>query len=222
MTNNKPNSAYPIQPLAVSAISIPTTQGKLDGDKQPLVNARDLHDFLGVGRDFSNWIKSRISEYQFTANLDYVEFTPKLAKTSFFGGRPKTEYHISLDMAKELAMVERNAKGRQARRYFIAMEKRAIADAKAAIADQSLWMIDDLQDAYLSKSPADAKLVRYYATGMLTHAEIGKLLGITASTVRYHLVKLGRLGLVQYPRPDDYTDSNNGQLALPLQEASHD
>ncbi|MBS9777187.1 MAG: antA/AntB antirepressor family protein [Gammaproteobacteria bacterium] len=206
----------PIQPLAVSAICIPTTNAELNGDNQPLVNARDLHDFLEVGRDYNTWIKSRISDYQFTENLDYMEFSPKLGKTPIFGGRPKKDYLITLDMAKELAMVERNDKGRQARRYFIEMEKRTLADTKQAIAEQQSWVIDDLQDAYLSVHPQHAKLVRYYATGMLSNSEIGTLLGINPSTVRYHLTKLNRLGLVKYPRPDDYAQSDNGQMALAL------
>lgn len=84
------------------------------------VNARELHTFLGVGRDFTNWVKDRIEKYGFVDGLDY---SPILAKTSE-GGRPKIEYHISLDMAKELSMVENNEKGQEARRYFIECERK--------------------------------------------------------------------------------------------------
>ncbi|HCU0428874.1 antA/AntB antirepressor family protein [Serratia marcescens] len=100
---------------------VPVFDGTISNEPALLCNARDLHKFLEVGRDFSNWIRERISEYGFIANLDYTEFSPNSAKT---GGRRRKEYHLTLDTAKELAMVERNEKGRQVRRYFIECEKR--------------------------------------------------------------------------------------------------
>ncbi|BCR26646.1 antA/AntB antirepressor family protein [Aquipseudomonas alcaligenes] len=99
---------------------IPVFNGELDGRAQQLCDARDLHTFLGVGRDFSNWIKGRIEQYGFVEGED---FSPILAKST--GGRPGMEYHLTLDTAKELAMVENNDQGRQVRRYFIAMERQA-------------------------------------------------------------------------------------------------
>lgn len=96
-----------------------------DNDTQ-LCNARDLHSTLGVGRDFSNWIKGRIEEYSFLAGSDYVTVevlsSPKSASAK---ARKQTiiEYHLTLDMAKELAMVENNEQGRMVRRYFIQAEK---------------------------------------------------------------------------------------------------
>ncbi|WP_375627571.1 MULTISPECIES: antA/AntB antirepressor family protein [unclassified Bartonella] len=86
------------------------------------VNARELHTFLEVNIRFNDWISRRIEEYSFQKNQDFVSFTQKRVKPK--GGRPSTEYHITLDMAKELSMVERNEKGRQARRYFIECEKK--------------------------------------------------------------------------------------------------
>lgn len=85
------------------------------------VNARDLHAFLEVGRDFSNWIKSRIEDYGFVEEEDY---SPILANRSDdLPGKPRIEYRLTLDMAKELAMVERTAKGREVRQYFIECEQ---------------------------------------------------------------------------------------------------
>lgn len=83
-----------------------------------IVSGKELHAFLEVGRDFSNWIKQRIERYEFVEGED---FTPILAKSS--GGRPGRDYAITINMAKELAMVENNEKGREARRYFIEAEK---------------------------------------------------------------------------------------------------
>lgn len=89
---------------------------------QRAVSARELHRFLEVGRDFSSWIKERIEKYKFTKNEDYQVF-PNFGENPK-GGRPTIEYALSLDMAKELSMVENNEKGKQARRYFIEVEKK--------------------------------------------------------------------------------------------------
>lgn len=89
------------------------------------VNSRDLYNRLCVGRDYSNWIKGRIREYGFEEGVD---FSPVLAKINSADkdprGRKRIDYIITLDMAKELAMVERSESGRVVRRYFIAVEKR--------------------------------------------------------------------------------------------------
>lgn len=96
----------------------------IDGSEQQTVNARELHAFLEVGKDFSNWIKDRIEKYGFEEDVDFVKIdSPKLANQRG-GDRRSIEYHISLSMAKELSMVERNANGKQARQYFINCERK--------------------------------------------------------------------------------------------------
>lgn len=106
-------------------------EGAIGGASIQTVNARDLHTFLEVGKMFANWIKDRIDQYDFANGVDYVVIAETGKNSS--GGRPSREYHISLDMAKELSMVERNEKGKEARQYFIRMEKKARAGAPAAI-----------------------------------------------------------------------------------------
>ncbi|EAJ7350224.1 phage antirepressor Ant, partial [Campylobacter coli] len=81
-------------------------------------NAREIFQFLNSLQDYSNWIKNRISHYNFIENQDYI------IEIVYTKGRPRKEYYVTLDMAKELCMVENNEKGRQARRYFIDCEKR--------------------------------------------------------------------------------------------------
>lgn len=103
---------------------IPVFAGEMSGASVQLVDARLLHSFLEVANHFREWIKDRIADYGFQENQDYLSFAEKSAKPQ--GGRPTIEYHITIDMAKELSMVERNDKGKQARRYFIEMERRAL------------------------------------------------------------------------------------------------
>ncbi|EJF85332.1 phage antirepressor Ant [Candidatus Bartonella washoeensis] len=101
---------------------IKITEQMIDQETVQTVNARELHTFLEVNVRFNDWIARRIEEYDFQENQDFMSFTQKRVKPK--SGRPSTEYHLTLDMAKELSMVERNEKGRQARRYFIEREKK--------------------------------------------------------------------------------------------------
>ena len=92
------------------------------------VNARELHQFLEVETKFTTWIERRIEEYGFVENQDFVCLSQNWETQRKDGQRGiavRKEYIISLDMAKELSMVERNEKGKLARLYFIEMEKKA-------------------------------------------------------------------------------------------------
>lgn len=101
----------PVAPHAVGSETIPT------------VNARELHAFLKVGKVFGAWIQERIESFGFEENRDFVVISESGKNPS--GGRPTKDYHLTLDMAKELSMVERNAKGKEARQYFIECERQA-------------------------------------------------------------------------------------------------
>ena len=96
-----------------------------DNDGKKAVSARDLHQFLASKKDFSSWIKHRIEKYGLIENTDYVVF-PQMGEPDnqvVPNPRPRIEYILSIDAAKELAMVEGNAKGKQARQYFIECER---------------------------------------------------------------------------------------------------
>ncbi|WP_089610194.1 antA/AntB antirepressor family protein [Escherichia coli] len=103
---------------------IPVFSGTISNETTLLVNARDLHTFLGVGKRFASWITERIAEYGFVENQDYILVSPNREIKGRGGDRRSKDYHLTLDTAKELAMVERNEKGRQIRRYFIECEKK--------------------------------------------------------------------------------------------------
>lgn len=93
-----------------------------DAQGASVVSARELHRFLEVRKDFSNWIKHRIQKYGLRESQDYIVFAQIGENPT--GGRPQIDYVLTLDAAKELAMVEGNAKGKQARQYFIDAEKK--------------------------------------------------------------------------------------------------
>ena len=99
---------------------IKISSSKIEGAIVQTISARELHNFLEVKSRFNDWITNRIKEYKFNEDQDFITLTKNLVS----GGSQK-EYHLSLDMAKELSMVERNEKGKQARQYFIECERKA-------------------------------------------------------------------------------------------------
>ena len=114
-------------------INIKVIQKDFNGEKKRFVNARELYQWLGVGRDFSTWIKDRIDKYDFVEDLDYFIAFPQFGdgqkpnKTgkivdSKTGVILPKEYVLSVDMAKELAMVENSDIGKKVRKYFIRVE----------------------------------------------------------------------------------------------------
>ena len=96
------------------------------------VSLRDLHAFLEVSRDFTNWAK-QMFDYGFTEHEDYLEISLANFGEQSRGGQNKRNWAISLDMAKELSMIQRSEKGKQARQYFIEVEKQARATAEVQV-----------------------------------------------------------------------------------------
>lgn len=131
-------------------INIKVVQKTINNEKKRFVNARELHKWLKVGRDFSNWIKDRIEKYDFIESKDFFKVTPyresKQAKDfdspnlanqkSKRGGDVRSiEYILTIDMAKEVAMLENNELGKKVRKYFIRTEERFKQVMQVALAD---------------------------------------------------------------------------------------
>ncbi len=85
----------------------------------PTVSARDLHEFLEIDTRYNDWFK-RMCEYGFSEGTDFYSILSKTNVT----GRPSYDHALTIDMAKELCMLQRNEKGKQARQYFITLEKK--------------------------------------------------------------------------------------------------
>ena len=88
-----------------------------DNPERPTVSGRELHEFLGIDTRYNDWFK-RMVECGFTEGEDFYSI---LSKTSE-GGRPSTDHQLTIPMAKELCMIQRNERGKQARQYFLAVE----------------------------------------------------------------------------------------------------
>lgn len=121
-SNSNPKSTLKLKKRPITAkFEISLVKKSMGGQLQETVNLREMHTKIDNGEKFADWIKNRIEQYDFVENKDFIVFRniPKNLK----GGRPSIEYFGTISMAKELAMVERNEKGKQARQYFIRCEE---------------------------------------------------------------------------------------------------
>ena len=122
-------------------------------------DARELHAFLNSEQQYADWIKNRITQYGFIENQDYI------VKTTYTGRRPRKEYFVTLDMAKELCMVENNDKGKEARRYFIKCEKELQAIKFETYVDK----IADLEASQILQTKRHADQINGYKSQISQH-----------------------------------------------------
>lgn len=158
---------------------IPVFSGTISNETILLCNARDLHDFLEVGKVFAAWINARIEEYGFEENKDFVVFSNS-GKNSV--GRRRKDYHLTLDTAKELAMVERNEKGRQIRRYFIECEKKLREETTS------------------THPPLNVDIIMRVRNGSVTHIEHHKSGSVITTEWAIHLLR--KSGWIVMPRDE--------------------
>lgn len=116
---------------------IKTTVAEIGGEEQQTVNARELWKVLGSKQEFIHWVKNRLEGFSIGE-----DFLTNLSKGH---GRPKIEYTLTLDVAKHLAMLERNEIGKKVRQYFIEVEKEARRRMKQPTSADILRGIIDTQ-----------------------------------------------------------------------------
>ncbi len=112
----------------------------INGTEVNSVNAREIHKYLGVKTRFNDWINRAIKKYDFVENLDYS----KMSIPQNGNPKPMFEYIVTLDMAKELAMLENNPKGKEARKYFIQIEKEFIKSLEQKAKQKSIEYVSPL------------------------------------------------------------------------------
>lgn len=114
---------------------------EIDGTEQQTVNARNLHKFLEIGKDFSTWVKAQIDRAGFVEGVDFVKTqdlsSPKKGSSK---SRPqlRIEYHFAINAAKEISMMSNSVKGKEARLYFIECEKIAKQKSQPIAIPQTL------------------------------------------------------------------------------------
>jgi anti-repressor protein len=121
-----------------------------DNDRQT-VDGRSLHEFLEVDSNYTTWFK-RMTEYGFIDGTDFIPFVEEST-----GGRPSDNHQLTIEMAKELCMIQRTEKGKQARQYFIELEKKwnspeAIFARALKMADKKLLSLQSTIDEMKPKA----------------------------------------------------------------------
>lgn len=164
------------------------------------VSGRELHDFLEIESNYTTWFK-RMIEYGFVEGQDFI---PKMEEST--GGRPSVNHKLSLDMAKEVSMIQRNDKGKLARRYFIEVEKawnspEMIMKRALQIADRK---VQDLQTQIATDKPK----VIFADAVSASHTSI--LVGDLAKLLRQNGVDIGQNRLFEWLRDNGYLIARRG------------
>ncbi len=180
------------------------------GDR-PTVLGRDLHAALDVDSNYSTWM-NRMIEYGFCSGLDFIPFSEEST-----GGRPSVNHQLSLSMAKELCMIQRTAKGKQVRQYFIDLESKwnspELVMARALqISDRK---VRELETGLLELRPKaeyfDALISRDHMTNF---RDTAKMLGVGERELIGLLLDNGYLYRDRSGKLVPYADKNRGYFAL--------
>lgn len=196
----------------MNTFQITTFTGSLQNQPTLLINARELHGLLQVKTPFKKWIDRRLSDTPFKENFDFIEQTI-LSNRGFFKAET-IDYHLSLEMAKHLCLMENNEIGYQIRQKFIENDNKARIElpqlrAKVAQLEQrlssvpafmlpenNLDLLRKAQKALFTAYPECEKIMLYRDMG-LENSEICKLLDLGRRALEIRLRKLFDLGLVQ-------------------------
>ena len=180
-----------------------------DNDR-PAVSARDLHDFLEVKTAYKDWFP-RMCEYGFTEGEDFCSF---LSEST--GGRPAQDAVLTIDMAKELCMIQRNEKGKLARQYFIQIEKDWNSPEK--VMARALQIAKDRIMRLETKITEDKPKVLFADAVSASHTSI--LVGELAKLLRQNGVDIGQNRLFAWLRDNGYLIRRSGtDYNMPTQRA---
>lgn len=180
-----------------------------DNDR-PAVSARDLHDFLEVKTAYKDWFP-RMCEYGFTEGEDFCSF---LSEST--GGRPAQDAILTIDMAKELCMIQRNEKGKLARQYFIQIEKDWNSPEK--VMARALQIAKDRIMRLETKVAEDKPKVLFADAVSASHTSI--LVGELAKLLRQNGVDIGQNRLFAWLRDKGYLIRRAGtDYNMPTQRA---
>lgn len=183
-----------------------------DADRITL-SARELHEFLTIETPFKKWF-GRMAEYGFNENLDYREVMDKKVQNPQ-GGRPSTDYEITLDMAKEIAMIQRNEKGKQARQYFIEVEKQWNSPERIIARGliESKKIIKSLNQQVIEMKPK-----ALFADAVSASNE-SILIGQLAKLIKQNGYEIGQNRLFQWLRENGFLIKGGSRYNQPTQKA---
>lgn len=188
----------------------------LNENQEPVVSGRKLHGFLEVGTPYDKWFP-RMCDYGFVDGIDFSTF---LSESS--GGRPATEHLIKIDMAKELCMIQRTEKGKQARQYFIQVEKEYNSPEKIMaralrIAEKELSSLRIENEAQAQKIKEDKPKVLFADAVSASSTSI--LIGDLAKLLNQNGYNTGQKRLFEQLRKEGYLIKAGSSRNMPSQTA---
>lgn len=175
----------------------------LNDNHEPVVSGRQLHEALGVKTPYSMWF-DRMVEYGFTENQDFL--LNNFVKQTGRGGHNKVDHVIKLDMAKEIAMIQRTERGKQVRQYFIQVEKDFNSPEK--IMARALLMADQKVHKLEAQIEADKPKVLFADAVSASHTSI--LVGDLAKLISQNGFKIGANRLFSWLRDNGYLIKKRG------------
>ena len=180
---------------------------------RPTVSARELHEFLGVGTPYDKWFP-RMCEYGFSDGVDYSTFLSD--RVDGLPGRPRQDAQLTIEMAKELCMIQRTEKGKQARQYFIQLEKDWNSPEK--VMARALRLADQkIQE--LSQQISESRPKVLFADAVAS-AQSSILVGELAKLLKQNGVDIGQNRLFSWMRENGYLISRKGtNYNMPTQRA---
>ena len=182
---------------------------KLNNDLEPMVVGRDLHKMLEVATPYDKWFP-RMAEYGFMEGEDFSTF---LSEST--GGRPAVDHLIKLDMAKELCMIQRTEKGKQARQYFIQIEKDYNSPEK--IMARAL-QIAQKEISSLKIECASMKPKALFADAVsASHTSI--LIGELAKLIKQNGIDIGQKRLFDWLREQGFLMKSGSSKNMPTQRS---
>lgn len=168
--------------------------------EKPAVSARELHEFLEVSTDFRHWFQ-RMCEFGFSEGQDFRTFL-----TESTGGRRGQDAAVTIDMAKEICMLQRNEKGKMARQYFLQLERDWNSPEK--VMARALQIADRRIKTLESKVQADAPKVLFADSVAASTSTI--LISELAKILRQNGVDTGEKRLFRWMRENGYLVKRNG------------
>ena len=190
---------------------------EINENQEPVVSGRELHEALGVQTRYNDWF-NRMCEYGFSEGIDFCSI---LSKST--GGRPETNHAIKLDMAKEIAMIQRNEKGKEVRQYFIQVEKdfnspEKIMARALKIAENKLNVLQ-LENAEQKKKIEEQRPKVLFANSVET-AKTSVLVGELAKIIKQNGYDIGQNRFFEWLRNNNYLISRKGtDYNMPTQKA---
>ena len=175
----------------------------LNDNHEPVVSGRQLHETLGVKTKYADWF-NRMIEYGFTENQDFLLL--KNEQQTGRGGRNKVDHIIKLDMAKEIAMIQRTDKGKAVRQYFIQVEKDFNSPEK--IMARALLMADKKVHKLEAQIEADRPKVLF--ADAVSASKSSCLIGELAKILKQNGIDIGQNKLFQWLRSNGYLISRRG------------